>query len=102
MPHPQGCHLQEKSNRVAVLPRQVRNIGNRFRVIDEHGPSVETGEKTHAKVAKSLTEQATALSEHAHDGRCVGIGRRDRLKICCVHTRMGSSPITGTSGAESK
>lgn len=28
--------------------------------------------------------------------RCVGIGRRDRLKICCPQGRVGSSPTTGT------
>ena len=28
---------------------------------------------------------------------CVGIGRRGRLKICCLHWRMGSSPITSTN-----
>ena len=29
--------------------------------------------------------------------RCVGIGRRDRLKICCPRGRVGSSPTTGTN-----
>ena len=28
--------------------------------------------------------------------RCVGIGRRDRLKLCCPPGRVGSSPTTGT------
>ena len=27
--------------------------------------------------------------------RCVGIGRRCRLKICCSQGRVGSSPTTG-------
>lgn len=27
--------------------------------------------------------------------RCVGTGRRDRLKICCPYGRVGSSPTTG-------
>ena len=30
-------------------------------------------------------------------GRCVGIGRRDRLKLCCPPGRVGSSPTTGTN-----
>ena len=28
--------------------------------------------------------------------RCVGIGRRDRLKLCCPSGRVGSSPTIGT------
>ena len=32
---------------------------------------------------------------------CVGIGRRDRLKICCQQWRVGSSPTTSTRKAAS-
>ncbi len=30
--------------------------------------------------------------------RCVGIGRRDGLKIRCWQQRVGSTPTTGTTG----
>ena len=36
-----------------------------------------------------------AMIKYAVMSRCVGTGRRDRLKICCPRGRVGSSPTTG-------
>ena len=85
---------EEEKSEFPNIGRQNANIRSKRRPSGR--PLAGAGKNVAKKSGQGLDFYRWIVVYFTLLSRCVGIGRRDRLKICCPQGRVGSSPTTGT------